>query len=302
VSAVCAACGEARRSFAFEGRDWYVGAASGSWQYFTCARCRSVYADPQPTAAELDAAYAASYGPYSDEPTLLERLGEPLARREAAWLVALAEPTGLLLDVGCGRGTMMRRARESGWTGPIRGFEPSEEVAMHASAKLALPIDVAPVESLPADAGPAKAIILRHVIEHVREPIPVLRTLREHLEPGGIIYVGTPDRRALAARVFGRHWHGYDPPRHLFAFTAGGVREMLRAAGFEPVAERWDFAPQMWAASIHHRLSDSRLKRWAGPMSTLANPLVAFPAGLLGGLEWLLRRTTMYGIAARRVG
>jgi SAM-dependent methyltransferase len=295
----CAACGEQGRTFAFRGSDWYVGAASGSWDYYECVRCRSVYADPQPSDAELDAAYSASYGPYSGKPSLIERLGEPLAQREAVWLAALSDPTGLLLDVGCGRGAMMRRARKGGWTGPIRGFEPSEDVARHTSQTLGVRVDVAPVEALPADAGPAGTIVLRHVIEHVRDPVTALVMLGDHLEPGGVIYVATPDRRALAAAVFGRHWHGYDPPRHLYAFPAGAVRLMLRTAGFEPLAERWDFAPQMWSASLHHRLADSRLARWA-PLSGLNNPLVGVPAGLLGAVEWLLRRTTMYGVAARR--
>ena len=69
---------------------------------------------------------------------------------------------------------------------------------------------------------------------------------------------------------------------------------MIREAGFEPLAERWDFAPQMWSASIHHRLSDSRLSAHAHALSALTNPLVALPAIALGALEWLLRRTTMY--------
>jgi SAM-dependent methyltransferase len=295
----CAGCGSAARSFAFTGRDWYLGTAQGRWSYYKCSTCRSVYADPQPTDADLDAAYAASYGPYRD-PGLLERLAEPLARREAAWVIAMAGGSGTVLDLGCGTGAMMRRIRESGWVGPIRGVEFSEEVARATMNRLGLPVDVATVETAPIPEAPARIVVLRHVIEHVREPREVLERVREMLESDGLLYLATPDRRALAAAAFGRFWHGYDPPRHLHAFTAGGVRTLLASSGFRVEAERWDFAPQMWAASLHHRLSASRFRRRADPLSSLMNPVVGGLAGVAGVFESLLRRTTLYGVAARR--
>ena len=295
----CAGCGATARRFAFAGRDWYIGTAAGRWEYHRCENCGSVYADPQPSDADLDAAYAASYGPYQG-PGLVERVAEPLARREAAWIVSHAGGTGSMLDLGCGTGAMMRRIRECGWTGDIRGVEFSEDVARATAERLGLPVAVAPVEEVPMPEAPVRLVVLRHVIEHVREPQAVLQRIGEMLEPGGVLYVGTPDRRALAERAFGRYWHGYDPPRHLHAFTADGVRRLLRASGYEVVAERWDFAPQMWAASLHHRLSASRYARWADPLSALVNPLVAAPSIVAGLLEVLLRRTTMYGVVARK--
>jgi SAM-dependent methyltransferase len=295
----CPACGTTERSFAFSAHDWYLEASAGRWSYFRCASCASVLADPQPSDGELDAAYAASYGPYSDRPGLIERLAEPLARREAAALARLADATGPLVDVGCGAGAMLRRLGEVGWSGPMLGIEPDAEVAARVASKLGVPVRVASVEELPAEVDGASLIVLRHVIEHVREPRAVLGRIHGALRPGGLIYVGTPDRRALAETVFGRHWHGYDPPRHLYAFTRGAVRSMLDQAGFDVIHERWDYAPQMWAGSLQHRLTDSRFRRLV-PAASLMNPLVAAPSILAGAIEWLARRTTMYGAVARK--
>lgn len=297
----CPACHGTERRPAFVARDWYLDAAGGSWAYLKCFGCGTVLADPQPSDAELEAAYARSYGPYNPRPGLIERMGEPLARREAARLVTLADPSSLVVDVGCGVGAMLRRLRETGWTGPMLGVEQNPRVAADAAERLGIPIEVASADGLPDSVNGAGLIVLRHVVEHVRHPGELLRRLHKALVPGGLLYVGTPDRRAMAERVFGRHWHGYDPPRHLFAFTSDAVRMMLDTAGFELVEERWDYGPQMWAASLHHRLADSRFHRVAQPMSSLVNPLTGATCALAGLLEWAARRTTMYGATVRRL-
>lgn len=298
----CPACTEPARHPAFEGRDLYIGEVGGTFPYVRCAGCASVYGDPQASDAELDAAYAASYGPYSADasPSLLERLGERLAQREATRFAHVAGGRGLLVDVGCGTGAMLRRLGVAEWAGELRGIEPSPEVGGRTAEALGVRVDIAPVEDLPLADGEADAIVLRHVIEHVRDPGAVLVRLHRALRPGGHLYVATPDRRALAERAFGRYWHGYDPPRHLQCFTRDGVRVLLDRAGFERIEERWDFAPQMWSGSLHHALRATRISRWADPLSSLMNPLVGVPSLAGGLLEVALRRSTMYGAIASR--
>ena len=295
----CPACGGAPRVPAFTAGDWDDRGWEARWNYARCTSCNSVFADPQPSDAELTQAYGRSYGPY-EPPGALVRLARPIVMREARALVAAAPAQTVALDVGCGPGQMLERIRAAGWTGPLRGIEPNAEVARETSERVGVPVDVAPVESLPADLPRAGLIILRHVIEHVRDPLVVLEALAERLEPNGVLYVGTPDARALAARAFGRHWHGWDPPRHLVVMPRGAVRTLLARAGFELVAERWDWAPQMWMASLSHRVSAGGGSRSAGRLISPLNPLVALPSAIAATVELAARRTTMYGVLARR--
>ncbi len=299
-SGPCPGCGSTVTVPAFVGRDLYLRAVDGEWIYMRCIGCGSVMADPQPSDQELRAAYARSYGPYRDEPGIVERLGEPLARREAARLVAVADPSSLAVDVGCGSGAMIRRLRETGWQGPLRGVEPDPETAAHVARALSVPVDVAPIEALPETVRGAGLIVLRHVIEHVRDPREILRALHDALAPNGLLYLATPDRRALAERVFGRYWPGYDPPRHLYAFTREGVLGLLVDSGFVVVHETWDFAPQFWTGALQLRLASAPRLARASKVASLLNPLVGVPAVLIGLLEFLMRRTTMYGVLARR--
>jgi SAM-dependent methyltransferase len=255
---------------------------------------------PQIDNQTLERAYADTYGPHLGSASVVERIGEGLAQREADRLVAIANPDSTLIDLGAGRGLFLRRLQRAGWRGPIRGVEPDAPTARAASDQLGVPIEVATVEEVALEPEAAGTVVLRHVIEHLRDPVAVLGRVAGALAPGGLLYLATPDARALAARVFGRFWHGYDPPRHFYAFTRDGVRTLLGRTGFELVAEHWDFSPQMWTGSLRHALGERRpgLKFLGNDL----NPLAALPAAAAAGLEVALRRSTMYAATARRAG
>ena len=53
------------------------------------------------------------------------------------------------------------------------------------------------------------AIIGIHVIEHVIDPKAVFRWMSEHLAPGGVLYLETPDTNAPARYIFKDNW-GHD--------------------------------------------------------------------------------------------
>jgi SAM-dependent methyltransferase len=295
----CAACASASSRPAFQASDWYLGRVAGPFRYRRCDRCGTVFMHPQIDDEMLKRAYAETYGPHRSAPTVVERIGERLAQREADRLVAVADADSTLIDLGAGRGAFLGRIQRAGWRGPIRGVEPDGRTARAASAELGISIEVATVEEVELEHEAAGVVVMRHVIEHVRGPAPVLSRVASALAPGGILYLATPDARALAARVFGCFWHGYDPPRHLYAFTRDGVRTLLGRTGFELVDERWDFAPQMWTGSLRHALGEFAPRLQA--LGNDLNPFVAIPAAAAAALEVVLHRSTMYAVTARRV-
>jgi SAM-dependent methyltransferase len=295
----CAACGSRASVRAFEASDWYLGRVPGPFVYRRCMDCGSVFLDPQPDDATLAAAYAEEYGPFQQTGSAIARLGEHLAQREADRLVELADRTTPLLDVGCGTGAFLVRMRRAGWQGPIHALEPDPAAAAITRERLRIPVTEGTLEDVELPSGSAGTIVMRHVIEHLRNPAAALERMASTLSPGGVLYVATPDARALAASVFGRFWHGYDPPRHLFAFTSEGIRRLLARTGFATIAERWQFSPQMWTGSLRHTLNRGHRRRWAALLSHDLNPLAAAPAVIGATAEIALHRSTMYSVTAR---
>ena len=171
----------------------------------------------------------------------------------------------------------------------MRGLEPDPAAAAFTREQVGVPVDVGLLGDFDLEHGSVGTIVMRHVIEHLRDPRRDLEQVAAALASDGVLYVATPDARALAARVFGRFWHGYDPPRHLFAFTSAGVRRLLEGTGFRVVAEHWYFAPQMWTGSLRHAIGRGE-SSWTALLGHDLNPLAAAPAALGAGLEVLLHR------------
>lgn len=94
-------------------------------------------------------------------------------------------------------------------------------------------------------------ILMLNLIEHVADPMAVLASARDHLDPGGRLWLQTPNFRALDGRIFRhRNWAGYHCPRHWAIFGERGLRLALERAGLVPVRfERTQGGP-FWAGSV----------------------------------------------------
>jgi SAM-dependent methyltransferase len=81
-------------------------------------------------------------------------------------------------------------------------------------------LDVASVQELPHDDESFDVVFFHHVIEHVDDPAASLAELARVLRPGGVIYIGTPNRHRLVGYL-----GSYD------ATTAQKVRWNLKEYG-----------------------------------------------------------------------
>jgi SAM-dependent methyltransferase len=251
VSGVCPACGSAAVAHAFSVGDCALRSVPGEFAYSRCDNCRSVFADPPPSPDILAAAYGSGYGNYQSRRRVIERLAEPLLKREARRVVNAGAGDRPLVEIGCGTGRFLERLDASGWTGPISGVEYSPGVAADTARRTGFAVTAGTAEEAPLDGGPYGAIVLRHVIEHLRDPQAVLARLAAALDPRGVLYIATPDATAWAARVFGRRWWGYEVPRHLVVFSSAALRDAVSRAGLRVTDEHWSFAPEMWNASLY---------------------------------------------------
>ncbi|MFO0852467.1 MAG: class I SAM-dependent methyltransferase [Gemmataceae bacterium] len=75
-------------------------------------------------------------------------------------------------------------------------------------------------------------VTMWHSIEHVHDPLAILRAAWEVLVPGGKLVVACPNVESWAFRAFGPAWFGLDLPRHLTRFSPHTLRTALTAAGF----------------------------------------------------------------------
>ena len=163
---------------------------------------------------------------------LLGRLSErvPVVRDSAVLSVAGLPPGAgrRLLDVGCGSGEFLLRMRERGWD--VLGVEP-DPVAAAAARRGGLDVRDGMLDDAAFPDESFDAIVLSHVIEHVHDPIALLRECGRVLRPGGTLVLMTPNLESVGHRRFGADWRGLEPPRHLHVFSVESLESCVRRVG-----------------------------------------------------------------------
>jgi SAM-dependent methyltransferase len=271
----CPVCGSDRRELLYDDladRTWF--SAGGGWALHRCLECTAGYLDPRPDRETIGRAYASYYTherPQADAQTagvrgamrngyLNARYGyefSPASRLGSllAWLFPkkrsyadrsvrnLRRPSGggRLLDIGCGEGSFLAEMREAGWDG--QGIEPDTSAAALAREN-GIPIIGEPLDQAELPAGSFDAVTMNHVIEHFHDPIEALRISYRLLQPGGTLWIVTPNLTSRGHQLFGRDWVGLDPPRHLVLFTRAALERAVTSTGFEVDRYGSDYSAQ----------------------------------------------------------
>jgi SAM-dependent methyltransferase len=243
-----------------------------------CSSCGAMSLERIPGKETREALYQESY--YSPETGGRFLLPLEVILRWFHWrryrsIVKLEPGPGAILDVGCGRGSLLEIFREGGWT--VMGTQASRTAA--EAAKRQRGIDVR-CQELPAMELPGKSfrvITLFHVLEHLPDPREYLVKARDLLEDGGLLVVEVPNHGGPGFRLLGVRHFCVDYPNHLFFFTPPSLENLLRSCGFRTV-------------------SVSRFSLEYSPFTTLQNVL-----NLLPGEPSRLYRSLMSNDEGRRL-
>jgi SAM-dependent methyltransferase len=226
----CVLCGGALAPAVAHPRSSY--ADGGQYRIDACTRCGAGTTMPRPTPDELARAYEATYG-YSTHDLI-----EAEKRRRAAWLLEWSGVrTGRVLDVGCMFGYLLDECARRGLQ--THGVELSPGPAAVAASR-GHDVFAGSIEAFAATRPELRfdAIFAQHVIEHVPDPVAMLRTARGLLAPGGRLVACVPNFEARLRRLAPRAWGWYQVPFHLIHFSSRALRGAVEEAGLELVEER----------------------------------------------------------------
>jgi SAM-dependent methyltransferase len=177
-----------------------------------------------------------------------------------AHLIAhLTPPPVKGLDFGCGNGGLVRHLRRLGQD-QIYGFDTGAWAEKARQSGLPILRE----EELGRHAGTFDIVTAIEVIEHVVDPLAVLRQLRGLLKPGGLLFLTTGNADA-APRDF-PSWSYVQPEIHVSYFTSGALAQALRQSGFEPGSARR--APG-WAEIIRFKILKNLRVRKVNPLEKI---------------------------------
>ena len=96
-------------------------------------------------------------------------------------------------------------------------------------------------------------ITMFHVIEHVKDPKSIIKTLNKLLVPGGHLVIETPNIDSLDAMIFKEtFWGGYHFPRHWHLFTPESLTALASSLNFKIIKLSYLTGHSFWLYSFHH--------------------------------------------------
>jgi SAM-dependent methyltransferase len=266
-----------------------------SYSLLRCTTCDLLRLYPQPTDAELAVAYSGTYAPHT-RPGLSGKAKGWLERRSVRQLWRLLGPPRRVLDVGCATGDLLVAIRREGNVS-VTGVEPGERAAAVASAR-GLDVRLGMLEDAAFPDASFDTVILSHTLEHVRDPIAALREIRRVLAPGGALILWLPNADSIEARILGRRWIGYDPPRHLTTFSVATLTSALESTGFRVTQVRHEAVGLEWAWGLRSWLRERnpRVERVIAPLHPLLI-VAATPLAAIGALSNRSGRVRVIGMS-----
>lgn len=254
----CPLCGGSDTEPLLDGAD-LLHNIPGRFGVDKCGRCGFAFTNPRPDAESIARFYPPDYAPRQPKAyrpagfkhtvrraILTEFMGYPgrrsLFRRLVLWPLyivwrrlpkSLYWPRffgkGRILDVGCGAGRLLWKLSLESWS--VKGMDVSRQASK--SAKQYCGIDVLvgtyPHEHFPAESF--EVVTLWSSLEHVADPVGVLRSAAAVLVPGGVLIAGVPNFGSFGAKFFRDRWFPLDLPRHLNHFTVETLSTALKRAG-----------------------------------------------------------------------
>lgn len=144
---------------------------------------------------------------------------------------------GKIIDIGCGLGWFLSTLN-SNWD--KHGVDISEFAAKNASKYCkAKKIDIEQFLVKNKKKSKFDYIIFSHVIEHLKDPIFVLKKLKLLLTKKGTLLLETPDFDSAAYRLFRNKFRLLHDPTHVSLFTLESMTRALRDSGY--VIKKIDF-------------------------------------------------------------
>ena len=194
----------------------------------TCDTCGLLRSDPVASEELLAKLYESSSFDYSQEVESLQAT----YGRALGWLEARSSQRQALLEIGCGNGFFLQQARRQGWK-EVRGVEPSADAVAKAPPELdgAIVQDVMRTGLFSPESF--DAVCLFQVLDHISNPVELLKECLAVLRPGGHILALNHNASAWSARVLGErspivdieHTYLYSPETMRIIFTKVGFTD-----------------------------------------------------------------------------
>jgi SAM-dependent methyltransferase len=258
----CALCGDPSSGPWLRAPDRFHG-RTAVYELVRCRRCGLVQLLDPPPPKEMPFHYDQGYH------NTIENAGETEIERR--WsrqrsTILNLKTGGALLDIGCSSGAFLRALKGPAWQ--LHGVDTSAEEARKARTSTGAEVFAGDPLEAPYQPESFDVITCFHTLEHVYEPLELLRKIFTWLRPGGILYLILPNIDSWEACIFGSYWYGLELPRHLFHFSPSSLERAIEAVHLRTV--KLDTREDSFSEHSLHYILETLAGTSRVPMATLA--------------------------------
>lgn len=205
----------------------------GRFSHYRCTECGHVFLDAHFNAGQLSRLYSdyyqraafdlENYRPHIERSGFMSWLDG--ARASAfRWVPRNVR----ILDIGCGFCEALGYHQARGCD--VYGVE-ADENARRVADRYGFRVHVGLFDADNYMPASFDYVTMDQVMEHVTNPVEVLRGLVRVLKPGGIAVLSVPNADGWGARVFGRRWLHWHAPYHMQFYSVRSIRVATEKAG-----------------------------------------------------------------------
>ena len=195
----------------------------GVFDLIRCANCGMYYTSPYPNAATLPYLYASRDTRNFDtnNSDILQKIKVFLAKKSIAKIIKGCHQPISVVDFGCGNGMFSLCFQEVIPQANVYAVDfapeaPAQLKKVKGSAHVPQYMQMADFYN---SNQKYDIIFLRHVLEHVENPVDLLKALLKKLTKTGFIYLEVPNIKNGLRLFWNNYLPSYYPPYHLVHFT-----------------------------------------------------------------------------------
>jgi len=153
-----------------------------------------------------------------------------------------------ILDVGCGKGILLFKMKQSGFNNVI-GLDPFiDETITYKNGLEILKKNLDDIE------GKFDLIMFNHAFEHMKGPLEIMKNVNGLLNEGKYLLIRIPVSDSYAFKHYRNHWCSLDAPRHLFLHTKKSIKILADNSGFKIEKISYDSRSwQFWGSEQYSR-------------------------------------------------
>jgi 2-polyprenyl-3-methyl-5-hydroxy-6-metoxy-1,4-benzoquinol methylase len=239
----------------------------GKYKVINCNFCKLIHIYPLPSDKILSKLYTSDYYK-TTKPQYIKKNEEEIEY----WNITFDEKletieqylqseTKRILDIGCGPGFFLRRAKRKGWQ--VLGIEPSNLAAAYAKRQ-GIPVIIDFFQNINLkNLGKFDAIHMFDVLEHTNKPAEILKNCFFILKKGGILIVEVPNDfnilQKTVQKVLGKHEYWLAPPQHINYFTFSSLTKLLQQIGFKIILKESTFPLEIFLLMGHDYIGNDKI-------------------------------------------